>query len=47
MLKAYFNQSYTDFYPYQIPDPTTATKEKGEKIVILPFLLPQISQNCK
>jgi hypothetical protein len=28
-----------DFYPSRIPDPKTATKEKGEKIVVLPFLV--------
>jgi hypothetical protein len=27
-----------DFYPSRILDPTTATKEKGEKLVDLPFL---------
>ncbi len=27
-----------DFYPSQIPDPTTATKERGEnKFVCIPF----------
>ena len=28
-----------DFYPYRIPDPKTATKERGEKkFVVIPFL---------
>jgi hypothetical protein len=28
-----------DFYPFRIPDPKTATKERGEKkLVIKPFL---------
>jgi hypothetical protein len=28
-----------DFYPYRIPDPTTATKEEGENVfVVIPFL---------
>jgi hypothetical protein len=32
----------------RISDPKTATKEKGEKkYVVIPFLKPQISQNCK
>jgi hypothetical protein len=26
-----------DFYPSRIPDPTTAAKEEGEKLVVLPF----------
>jgi hypothetical protein len=30
-----------DFYPSRIPDPKTATKERGEKKkVVTPFLLP-------
>jgi hypothetical protein len=37
-----------DFYPSGIPDPKTATKERGEKkLVVIPFLWPYISQNCK
>jgi hypothetical protein len=32
----------------RIPDPKTATKERAEKkFVVIAFLLPQISQNCK
>jgi hypothetical protein len=27
-----------DFYPSRIPDPKTATKERGEKNVGIPFL---------
>jgi hypothetical protein len=32
----------SDFYPSQIPDPKTATKERGEKklVVILFFVAP-------
>jgi hypothetical protein len=31
---------YPDFYPSRIPDPKTATKERGEKkIVVIPFYL--------
>jgi hypothetical protein len=30
-----------DFYPSRIPDPKTATKERGEeKVVVIPFLEP-------
>jgi hypothetical protein len=37
-----------DFYPSRILDPTTATKERGEKkFVVIPLLYPQISHNCK
>ncbi len=37
---------HPDFYPFRIPDPKTATKERGEKkLVVKPFLEPQISQN--
>jgi hypothetical protein len=37
-----------DVYPSRIPDPTTATKERGEKkIVVISLLYPQISHNCK
>jgi len=33
-----------DFYPSRIPDPKTATKEKGEKFLLsFLFLQPQIS----
>jgi hypothetical protein len=29
-----------DFYPSRIPDPKTATKERGEKkIIVIPFYL--------
>jgi hypothetical protein len=28
-----------DFYPSRIPDPKAATKEKGEKFVVLPFFV--------
>ncbi len=29
-----------DFYPSRIPDPKTATKERGEKkFVVIPFLV--------
>ncbi len=36
------------FYPSRIPDPKTATKERVEKkIIVIPFLQPQISQNWK
>jgi hypothetical protein len=29
-----------DFYPSRIPDPKTATKERGEKkIVVIPFFI--------
>jgi hypothetical protein len=29
-----------DFYPYRIPDPKTATKERGEKkLVVIPFFV--------
>jgi hypothetical protein len=31
--------NYPDFYPSRIPDPTTAIKEEGEKIVVQPFLV--------
>ncbi len=35
-----------DFYPSRIPDPKTATKERGEqKFVVIPFFVAQISQN--
>jgi hypothetical protein len=37
-----------DFYPSRIPDPKTGTKEKGEKkLVVIPFYVATISQNCK
>jgi hypothetical protein len=37
-----------DFYPSRIPDPKTATKERGEKnLLSYLFLEPQISQKCK
>jgi hypothetical protein len=30
----------------RIPDPKTATKERGEKkLIVIPFFVPQISQN--
>ncbi len=29
-----------DFYPYWILDPKPATKERGEKIVVIPYLEP-------
>ncbi len=29
-----------DFYPFQIPDPKTATKKRGEKkLVVIPFIV--------
>jgi hypothetical protein len=28
-----------DFYPSRIPDPATATKERGKKLVVLPFFV--------
>jgi hypothetical protein len=28
-----------DFYPSRIPDPTRATKEEGEKFVVLPYFV--------
>jgi hypothetical protein len=34
-----------DFYPSQIPDPKTATKERGEKTFSYRGGYPQISQN--
>jgi hypothetical protein len=35
-----------DFYPSRIPDPKTATKERGEKqFTVIPLFEPQISQN--
>jgi hypothetical protein len=35
-----------DFYPSQIPDPKTATKERDEKkFVVITFYVAQISQN--
>jgi hypothetical protein len=36
-----------DFYSSRIPDPTTAPKEKGEKIFVLPFYVATVSYNCK
>jgi hypothetical protein len=37
-----------DFYPSWIPDPKTASKERGEKNLLSYLLLkPQISQNCE
>jgi hypothetical protein len=37
-----------EFYPSRIPDPKTVAKKRGEKkFVVILFLLPQISQNCK
>ncbi len=37
-----------DFYPSRIPDPKTATKERGEKnLLSCHFLWPQISQYLK
>jgi hypothetical protein len=29
---------YPDFYPSRIPDPKTATKERGKKNFFIPFL---------
>ncbi len=28
-----------DFYTYRIPDPKTATKETGEKKIVIPFFV--------
>jgi hypothetical protein len=28
-----------DFYPSRIPDPKTATKKRGKKLVVIPFIL--------
>ncbi len=28
-----------DFYPSRIPDPKTATKERGQKMCVKPFLV--------
>jgi hypothetical protein len=37
---------FTHPYPRsRIPEPKTATKERGDKIVVLPFLYPSISLN--
>jgi hypothetical protein len=36
-----------DFFPSRIPDPKTATKERGEKKCLsYLFMWPQILQNC-
>jgi hypothetical protein len=37
-----------DFYPYRIPDPKTATKDRGEKkFVVIPFNVATIFTKLK
>jgi hypothetical protein len=36
-----------DFNPSRIPDPTTATKEEGEKYAVLPLIALNFTKLCE